>query len=190
MMNTLETLPRNADAAVSTPTEIDLVVLVSECAKRKAKLGESFQGKKGKQSLFALACAAYRSLRGLPKFDDDGKPCQLPDSIANSIREAVASFWATKANEILSYGEIVSYRTDITKATVTDDGKVKLHLEAVLKAKRNPKDAAEFRLHCSFAHKQAQKRMDYMLDNLAKFDRDELNAQRRKVECLEKAEQA
>ena len=45
--------PKSNQAALSTPEEIDLVLLVAQVAKRKASIGESFSGRKGKSSTYS-----------------------------------------------------------------------------------------------------------------------------------------
>jgi hypothetical protein len=182
--------PKNADAAVSTPKVIDLVALVAQIAKAKAAIGAKFMGHKGKQNLFSLCCNAVRSLQGLPKFKDDGSPNHLPEETAAEIRKAINSFWLSQATKMVTeYGEVVSVQWDAPKAKVVDvdAGRkdVNLTWNATLKARRDSKDDAEFRLGLSFEIDKAAKRLAYMQDNPSKYDREEVRAQQDFLTVLE-----
>lgn len=184
---TLETTPRNAQAAVSTPTEIELVSLVSEVARRKSKDGFTFSGTKGKSTLFSAVCSAYRSLRGLPKFTEDGKPARLSDSVVSELNQAIERFWTNKALEIVNYGTVVSYRKDVSAMKLDKNGEAELYLTSTMKAKRRCADISELHRTAGLQLEKAKKRMDYMLDNAGKFDRDEMDEQRIKISALERA---
>lgn len=182
--------PKNADVAISTPSQLDLVALVERVAKAKAAIGSKFMGHKGKQTLFALVCNAVKSLMGLAKFNDDGTPKHLPEEVAVEVRKAINSFWLNQANRMVTnYGEVVSVQWDAPKAKVVDGeaGKkdVNLTWNATLKARRDSKDDAEFRLGLSFEVGKAQKRLAYMQDNPAKYDREEVRAQQDFLTVLE-----
>jgi polyhydroxyalkanoate synthesis regulator phasin len=182
---TLESQPKSNQAAISTPAEINLVTLVETVAKRKSTDGVSFTGKKGKQTLFSAVCSAYRSMRGLPKFTDDGKPMKLTDSVCAELQAAIATFWTSKANEIVGYGEIVSYRKDVAAMKLTDKGEAKLHLTATLRAKRQCADLSEHHRTAKILLDKAKKKMDYMLDNAGDYSRDDMEEQRVKITALE-----
>lgn len=183
-------IPKSAAAAVSTPKTIDLVALVAQVAKAKAAIGSKFMGHKGKQTLFALVCNAVRSLHNLPKFNEDGSPRHLPEEMAVEVRKAINAFWLTQANRLVTdYGEVVSVQWDSPKAKVVDkDGGLKdvsLTWNATLKARRDSKDDAEFRLGLSFEIGKAQKRLAFMQDNPSKYDREEVRAQQDFLTVLE-----
>lgn len=183
-------IPKNAAAAVSTPKAIDLVAVVAQVAKAKAAIGSKFMGHKGKQTLFALVCNAVRSLMNLPKFNEDGSPRHLDKELADEVRKAVTAFWLNQATKLVTeYGEVVSVQWDSPKAKVIDaDGgrkDVSLSWNATLKARRDSKDDAEFRLGLSFEIGKAQKRLAYMQDNPSKYDREEVRAQQDFLTVLE-----
>ena len=184
------------EAAMSTPAEIDLVLLVGQVAKRKASIGESFSGRKGKSSLFSGVCSAFRSAMGLPKFNDEGKPAQLADCHVADINSAIVEFWQTKANDFMSFGQVVSYRKNYVVAKVDDTGTVRLKYGAKMTAERkcgeNTTGTAlgEYHLAALDRLSAAHKRMDYMLDNLDKFDRDELARQKFLIEAFDTASKA
>lgn len=183
-------VPKSTDAAVSSPKVIDLVALVAQVAKAKAAIGSKFMGHKGKQSLFALVCNAVRSLRGDAKFNKDGSVRHLPEELATDIRKAVNAFWLTQATKMVTeYGEVVSVQWDSPKAKVFDaEGGLKdvgLTWNATLKARRDSKDDAEFRLGLSFEIGKATKRLAFMQDNPNKYDRTEVRAQQDLLTILE-----
>lgn len=183
---TLETMPPNARQALSTPNEIDLSVIVTQVASRKSKDGVTFAGKKGKASLFSGVCAAYRSARGLPRLNDDGTPAKLADSICNEITDAIARFWQAKGNEIVNYGVVTSFRKDVSACKINDKGEAELFLTATLKAKRECGDTSELNRTAKLQLDKAEKRMDYMLDNAGKFERDDFDTMRIKIQALKK----
>ena len=186
-MKTLETTPRNADAALSTPTELDLVAMVEACAKRKATIGTSFSSKRGKASLFSACCAFYRSAKGLPKFNDDGKPAHLPERVVAEIEQAIVQFWQAQAQDILGFGKIVSYRKNQPIVKIDDEGRVNAKYGAILKAERECADVSDYHRAVGDKLRNAKKRLDYMLDNPAKFERDDLANQKWQIDCLENA---
>lgn len=174
------TVPKNARAARSTPPSIDYVAVVEEVAKRKASIGTNFAAKKGKQSLFTGVCASVLSLKGKAKTD------KLPETVIASINHAITDFWKLQAHKILSYGRMVSATYDKPKALFTEAMEVQaVVLNATLRAERDPKDNGEERLFTLALVKSAKDRMDYMLENLQKFEREELNAQKKRIESLE-----
>lgn len=184
---TLETMPANNSAALSTPAELDLVAMVKQCATRKANFGESFSSKRGKASLFSACCAFYRSAKNLPKFDADGKPVRLPDNIVAEIEAAISLFWKQQAEDILGFGKIVSYRKGYAIVKVDDDGRVHAKKGAMLKAEKECEDVSDYHRTVGEKLRVAKKRLDYMLDNAGKFERDEMANQKWQIECLEQA---
>jgi hypothetical protein len=175
------TKPKNAAAALSSPKSIDYVAMAEAVAKRKASIGTNFAAKKGKQSLFTGVCAMVLSTQGKAKTD------KLPEAEIASINAAIADFWKLQANRILSYGRMVSATYDKPKAVFTEALEVEsVVLNATLRAERDPKDKAEERLYTLALVKSAKDRMDYMLENLAKFERAEMTAQKTRIESLEK----
>lgn len=195
-MNATMNSPKSNEAALSTPAEIDLVLLVSQVAKRKASIGESFSGKKGKSSLFSGVCSAYRSAMGLPKFTEDGKPAQLADVHVTKINEAITEFWQSKLNDLGSFGRVVSYRKNYVVAKVGEDGTVRIKYGAKMTSERkcgentNGTALGEYHLGALERLGAARKRLDYMLDNMDKFDRDEMSHQKWLIESYENASKA
>jgi hypothetical protein len=183
---TLETLPSNAKQALSTPNEIDLGTIVQTVASRKSKDGITFAGKKGKASLFSGVCATYRSARGLPRLNEDGTPARLPESMVTEVNEAIARFWEAKGNEIVNYGVVTSFRKDVSACKVNDKGEAELFLTATMKAKRECGDISELHRTAKLQLDKAEKRMDYMLDNAGKFERDDFETIRVKIMALKK----
>lgn len=177
-------IPKSADAAVSSPKEIDLVELAGRIAKTKAAIGTKFMGHKGKQSLFAATCKAWKSLTGA------SHDSRVPAETEALIRKAINAFWLGEATRMVTeYGEVVSVQWDSPKAKVVDGeaGRkdVNLTWNATLKARRDSKDDAEFRLGLSFEIGKAQKRLAFMQDNPAKYDREEVRAQQDLLTILE-----
>lgn len=174
-------VPPSNVAAVSTPAEIDFEAVVLQCAKRKTSVGTSFQGKKGKNHLFALCCSAVKSLRGM------ARTAHVSSEDEKAIQDAIAAFWLAKSRDILSYGTVVSASFDKPTVKFNAEGEAQLTLNAKLHATRSAKDNAEARLHLSFCLKTARKRLDYMLDNPAEFERDETREQMDKITAIENA---
>lgn len=187
MTSTLESQPKSNQAALSTPKEIDLVSLASEVAQRKSKDGLSFNGKKGKQSLFTGVCSAFRSLMGRSKLDDAGRVIPLPQDEVIAIEKAIATMWERKAVSLVNYGEVISYRKDVSASKIGKNGEAQLYLTATMKAKRYCADLSEWHRVAKLQLDKAKKRMDYMLDNAGKFDRDAFTSQKLAIEALEKA---
>lgn len=74
-------VPKQADAAISTPREIDYHAVVASVMLIKGKdggYGERVTTRKGAQHVFALACNAVKSMIGLAN-KEDGKPVRLPE---------------------------------------------------------------------------------------------------------------
>jgi len=180
---TLAPIAKPANAAEATPgqnRQEDVPALVAGIAKRKATVGETFSGKKGKGRLFAMACAALKSLRGLSKAD------KLPSDTEAEVREAVSQFWQMQANRLLSYGTVTSATFDKPSVKVdTETGAVALKLKATLKAERPAADSREEKFMLGFALKNAKKRMDMMLDSLDKYEQSERAEQSAKIVALE-----
>lgn len=179
---TLETLPPSAKEAVSTPKEIDYFTVVEQCAKRKADIGQSFQGKKGKQGLFAITCKAVKSLKGMAVTE------LLPAEEENLIRQAVTDFWLSKANILLSYGTVVSFTLDKPSVSFSEEMVVtEVAGNATLKAQREPKDKHEKLLWLHHLKASHEKRLNQMLENLSKYDRQMIAEQQAKCTGLEQA---
>jgi len=121
-----------AARAVSTPPEIDFGAVVAEVATRKVAIGATFNGRKGKQSLFAAVCKVVKSLRNMP-IDS-----QLSSEVADSITNAIGDFWKMHASKLLSYGEVTSVRYDAPSAKFNKAGTEveSVTLKATLRAER------------------------------------------------------
>lgn len=172
-------------AAASSPKVLDLVALVASIAKVKSAIGSKLVGHKGKQSLFSLTCKAWKSHNG------KGVDERVPDGVEADIRKAVNAFWLNEATRMVTqYGEVVSVQWDSPKARAidTESGRkdVDLKWNATLKARRDSKDDAEFRLGLSFEVTKAQKRLDYMKDHPEKgYTREDIQAQNDFLTVLE-----
>lgn len=142
-------------AAVSTPATIDYVQIVKNTARTKGKIGQSYTGKKGKHTLFATACGAVRSQLGLPRFNDDGTHARLPDEYADRVHEAVELFWRGCADELLSFGTVVSYRKNIPHVKEDADGFL-VSFSATMKAVRKPVNGIEERTAIRMALTKAE----------------------------------
>lgn len=177
---TLESVPANSVAAISSPQDLDYAQVVETCATRKAKIGQSFNGRKGKQGLFSLSCAMVKSLIGLGKLD------KLEIDVENNIRLAVENFWKLQATKILNYGEVVSVTFDKPVIRFNDEMSVtSIQGQASMVARREPNNVSETLLWLHYAKSQASKRMDYMLENVAKYNRAELQTQQAKLAGIE-----
>jgi hypothetical protein len=175
----------SGQAAASSPKSLDLIALVASIAKVKAAIGSKSVGHKGKQNLFSLVCKAWKSHNG------KGVDERVPDAVEADIRKAVNAFWLNEATKMVTqYGEVVSVQWDSPKAKVvdTESGRkdVNLQWNATLKARRESKDDAEFRLGLSFEVTKAQKRLDYMKDHPEKgYTREDIQAQNDLLTVLE-----
>jgi hypothetical protein len=175
----------SGQAAASSPKSLDLVALVASIAKVKASIGTKMVGHKGKQNLFSLTCKAWKSHNG------KGVDERVPAEVEAEIRKAVNSFWLGQATKMVTeYGEVVSVQWDSPKAKAVEgeSGRfdVDLKWNATLKARRDSKDDAEFRLGLSFEVTKAQKRLDYMKDHPEKgYTREDIQAQEKFLTILE-----
>lgn len=171
--------------AVSTPAEINYLAECRALASRKTKIGETFAGRRGKQSLFSAMCKQVKSLRSIDPRE------HLDSETVKEIEGAIALFWQSEAERILTYGEIKSATYDKPSFKVIDleDGAkdADITLNAKLHAVRKPKDLAEYRLNALYLLAAAKKRMDYMLDHVAKFDREQMATQQNRIAILEMA---
>lgn len=175
----------SGEAAASSPKVLDLVALVASIAKVKAAIGSKFVGHKGKQNLFSLTCKAWKSHNG------KGVDERVPDATEAEIRKAVNAFWLNEATRMVTqYGEVVSVQWDAPKARVVDGTNglkdVDLQWNATLKARRDSKDDAEFRLGLSFEITKAKKRLEYMQDHPEKgYTREDIRTQQDYLTVLE-----
>lgn len=189
MTKTLETLPRNNQAALSTPASLDIVALVKQVASRKAqgaKDGHSFVAKKGKTDLFSGVWAAYRSARGIPKFDENLKPTLASVTEAAEINQAIADFWRLNAEEFLTFGEQHSSRKGGIAGKVNDDGTTQTWQSWRMERRKKATDNKEKHFFNVTMLERAKKRMDSMLDG-GKYDRDQLAEQSKVVIAWETA---
>ncbi len=180
---TIESQPKSNTQALSSPSEPNLPAIVLGVAKRKTTIGQTFSSKKGKASLFSGVCAFLKSELGM------GKTEHLNSEWTGKVESAIAEFWKTQANVVLSYGSIKSATFDkpSVKFQTNEKGELQasVELNAKIHATRNCKDNAETKLMSTELLRRAKKRMDYMLDNLDKFERSDMDEQRLKVIALE-----
>lgn len=168
--------------ALSTPESIDYGAIVARIAQVKAPIGTRFVGNKQKSSIKALVFDHVRSALSIPKWEDEAKKLvnRLPEDIEKAICHAISEYWLMHARKIVDYGEVVSVSYDTPRAFIVDGDKgkdVDLQWNATLKAKRQSKDDAEFRLGLSFAIRKAHDRLEFMRANPSKYDGVEIRAQ-------------
>lgn len=114
-------VPRQNDAALSTPVEIDYVAVAREVIQINTKnaIGTTkLVSHKGKQHVFALVCAAIRSALGkekmVPELDAEGKatgqmvPYLHPPVIVAKIHAAIEDVWKSELLKFLTFGGSVS----------------------------------------------------------------------------------
>jgi hypothetical protein len=187
---TLETQAPSNKVAISTPSDIDYNERVKVNAKRKADNGAQFSSTKGKVSLLLCVVDDVRSLLGIAKFDEQNKPNKLPDDIFNKCKESVESFWRNQAvqiaNTAIANDAKVTTRHGILMTRIGKGDKLVRSKTDKMVSVYNPQPT-EYKLCDTFGLTAAQARMDFMLDNVGKFSREELKAQQHAVELLQSA---
>ena len=187
---TLETQAPSNKVAISTPSDIDYNERVKVNAKRKSDNGAQFSSTKGKVSLLLCVVDDVRSLLGIAKFDEQNKPNKLPDDIFNKCKESVESFWRNQAvqiaNTAIANDAKVTTRHGILMTRIGKGDKLVRSKTDKMVSVYNPQPT-EYKLCDTFGLTAAQARMDFMLDNVGKFSREELKAQQHAVELLQSA---
>jgi hypothetical protein len=195
-MKTLETLPANNQAALSTPETLDLTALVKQVASRKVKGGianaHSYVCKKGKVDLFSGVWAAYRSAKGIPKFDEHLKPTLATASEQAEINKAIESFWRQVNQEFMTFGEHHSSRRGGISGKLRDDGTAETWQSWKMERRQSAQDAKEKLFFAQQMLHRAKRRMDSMLDS-GRYDYDQqaeqtkiINGWKAEVEKLSK----
>lgn len=188
-MRTLETQPPSNAAAISTPTGgLNYAEIVRTCAKRKVDNGAQFSSTKGKTSLLNVCIDTVRSQLGISKRDEDGKPVNLPDDVFAEIKLAVNQFWHNEARDLVELAiqkdAQITIRRGVLMSRVNDKGEITRSktdkITSVYKPATN-----EHRLCDMFGLTAAKARLDTMLEQVGKWSRAELNAQRAKIAVLE-----
>lgn len=170
------TIPKIARETVSSSQPLDVNALVAVTAQRKADIGETFTGIKGKQPLFAAVCAAYKNRSGMAPTD------RLNAKAEETVRQAIETFWRKQADRIMTYGQIVSASFDKPKAVIGESGELlTTECTAAIRAKRKVKDLSEDSRNTNHLVAKAQKRLAYMLENPAEYDRADVQAQRNQI---------
>lgn len=171
-------LPQTAKETARPGKTIDLLQLVRETAESKVKVGQSF-GKK--QELFAKTVQEYKSKLGLDP------QCRLADDVAEAIRLSVKEFWVACANRVLSeFPDNQRARFNRPICRIDDKGKVQTGWGAAVSGERKDKDSKEAKFSAVHHLEQAKRRMDYMLDNKGKYEREDFERQRKRIADLEK----
>lgn len=192
--------PPQADAAVSSPKEIDFGAVVKEIMRIETKNAVGtvrLVSNKSKQHIFALACKAVRSLRGLEPVEvvENGvkimRPARISDADEKSVKDAISDLWLAELRGFLTFGgDITQCDLRITKnqpvtsviqpkdSTVKDkdgnalhDLNVRLKLQAVVT--RPPVDTSEAIRTVGMGLEKANKRLVFMEANRVKFDRED-----------------
>jgi len=102
---TLEHTPLNAQIAVSTPSHIDYVAIVSVNATRKSRNGQTLTTNKGKVSLLTACIDTVRSQLGLSEYDDEGSKTRIGMEHVEALKVAIASLINSTSNDIISVAE-------------------------------------------------------------------------------------
>lgn len=186
---TLETQPPSNTVAVSTPTGgLNYPEIVRTCAKRKVDNGAQFSSTKGKTSLLNVCIDTARSQLNIAKRDADGKPVNLPDDVFQNIKLAVNQFWHNEARELvdkaIAEDAHITIRRGVLMSKVSDKGEVSRSKTDKITSVYKPLKS-EHRLCDMFGLSAAKSRLDSMLEQVGKWSRMELDAQRRKIAILE-----
>lgn len=175
------TIPKIVLETVSSSQPLDVDALVAVTAQRKADIGETFTGIKGKQPLFAAVCAAYKNRSGMTPMD------RLNAKAEDTVRTAIDAFWRKQADRIMTYGEVVSASFDKPKGIFTDTGEMTAtKCTAAIRAQRDPSDKSEDGRNTNHLLAKATARLAYMLENPAKYDRIDVTAARNRIASIER----
>lgn len=187
---TLESQPLNAKVAISTPQAIDYAEVVRKCAQRKADNGAQFTSTKGKATLQVAVNNTLYSLLGIAKHDANNNVVQLPDDVFAKAKAAVNAFWHNEARDIVQAAidndAKINVRRGVLMTRISAKGELVRSKTDKITAVYAPK-AHEVKLCDTFGLTAAKQRMDTMLDNVGKYSREELQAQRNKIALLETA---
>lgn len=185
---TLESQSKSNTVAVSTPHELNYVDIVRSCAKRKVDNGAQFSSTKGKTSLLIACIKSAKSQLGIGDKDDNGKFIELPSEIFQNVKKAVESFWHNEAQTLVQRAILndahITVRHGILMSRVSDKLEITRSKTDRITSVYKPTNQ-EFRLCDTFGLTAAKARLDTMLDQVGKWTRAELDAQRRKIEVLE-----
>ena len=188
---TVESQPRNNAVALSTPAELDVVQLVKDVASRKfhgAENAHSYVTRKGKTDLFSGVWAAYRSAKGIMKFDEQLKPTQATAAQAAEINEAINAFWLSVNRDFMAFGEMKSSKRGGINGKLNGEGDADLYQTWTMTRKQDAQGLKERLFFAQQMKHKASKRFDAMRENVnGKFDRSQI-AEQNKVLCLWEAE--
>lgn len=201
--------PPSAKAAVSTPKEIDFNALVHEIMKIETKnaVGTTrLVSNKSKQHIFALACKAVRSHRGIEPVEMEVKPGvkamvpgRISDEDVKSIKEAIGAVWLQELRGFLSFGGAVETcdlkivkNQPVTKVIMPEnstakdaagnaihDLDVRLKLQAVVT--RAPETTQEAILVATMGYEKAKERLASMDKKPGKYDREDYDKQHKVI---------
>ena len=190
---TLETQAPSNTAAISTPATIDYLAIVKVNAKRKVDNGAQFSSVKGKISLLLCVCDQVGSELTIEKKDNgNGKFTRtLPDDVFAKCKEATETFWRNQAvqiaNNAIENDAKVTTRYGILMTRIgKNDALLRTKTDKMISV-YSPQTEQEFKLCDTFGLTAANARMDWMLDNVGKYSREELKAQQHVVELLQNA---
>lgn len=207
-LRTLESQPQSNRAAVSTPSEVNYLAVVRDCAAHKVSEGQSYVSRKGKSHLKALACAAVASQLGYSA--EEGKDLSVVpggDAILAKIDGAIIQFFSQCGADIAAEYDRITVRTqfafDRVRETKDAAGVVRKEYEfglaGTMRGERSTRDVSEARRTLNVLLQKHKKRMDYMLEHkddvnpqtgvAPRFTQAALKLQAERIACVE-AEQA
>jgi hypothetical protein len=167
--------------SISTPSEMDLVLLVREVAETKSTCGVTLRGKHGDQSLFSGVCKSVKSRLGIAKEE------RLPEETANKVNEAIAIFWRQQLEKVIGYGEVQTVTFDKPSAEYDDAGNVSdIKKNARVHVSASVPDSKERKFFTLTLLNSAKKRLVMMKDRPSVYDRDDYAKQENKIAALEK----
>lgn len=171
---TLESQPASNRVARSTPSALNYLGTVKECATHKVSEGESFVSRKGKSHLKALVCASVASQLGLTaeQAKDLSKVDGGEEILANIDGAIVAFFSQCGANIATQYDRITvrtQFAFDRVKEQKAENGStVKVYefgVAGTMRGERDTRDVSEARRTLNTLLAKHKKRMDFMLDH-------------------------
>lgn len=187
---TIASQPPSNSVAISTPHEVNYSEVVRTEAKRKADNGAQFTSTKGKTSLLLAVADNVRSQLGIAKRDEQNRLVPLPDAVFAKCKSAVEAFWHNEARNIvetaIANDAKLTVRRGVLMTRIAKGDKLIRSKTDKITSVYSPAKA-EYKLCDTFGLTAAKNRLDFMLDNLSKFTREELNAQRHAIEVLENA---
>lgn len=166
--------------AISTPKEIDLLMLVNEVADTKTKVGISLRGKHGDQSLFSGVCKLLKSMLGIAATD------KLDEKTVDLVNSSIAQYWQKQMEKVLGYGEVQTITFDKPSATYSSGEVSDIRKNARVHVSASVPDGKERKFFTLTLLNGAKERLAKMHDNPGRYDRKDLQTQENKIAALEK----